>query len=119
MVSTSTLCKNLLNVKNIMAGSLLSFFLAGAVAGSLAGGWLGDRFGHKHTAVSMLSFATIPTAVFYLSGELNILTLIALFLIAACLMGAQPSSIIWAQRLLPQHVISILYPFHILISIEK
>ena len=90
-------------VSALMAGSLLSFFLAGSVAGSLAGGWLGDRFGHKPTAVSMLSFAAIPTAVFYLSGELNILTLIALFLIAACLMGAQPSSIIWAQRLLPQH----------------
>lgn len=89
-------------VSQVLAGSLLSFFLAGSVAGSLVGGWLGDRLGHKRTAVIMLTAATLPVAFFYGTGELTPLTLTALFLIAACLMGAQPSSIVWAQGLLPK-----------------
>lgn len=85
------------------AGGMLTIFLVGAAIGGLIGGYLGDRMGHKRLIVFSLLLGLVPTGYFFLHLTSDPLTLAALFLCGASLQAPQPSSLIWAQQLLPNN----------------
>jgi len=87
----------------VLAGTLLTVFLAGGATGGLLGGWLGDRFGHKRLVlVSMI--ACLPALyVFLSSSELTWFSWVLIVLVGAALQGTLPSSIVWAQGLMPDN----------------
>jgi len=85
------------------AGGMLTIFLVGAAAGGLIGGYLGDRIGHKKIIILSLLVGVFPTYYFFTHAIIDAFSLLALFLCGAGLQAPQPSSLIWAQRLLPNH----------------
>jgi FSR family fosmidomycin resistance protein-like MFS transporter len=90
-------------VSPLAAGTLLTLLLAGGAFGGLLGGWAGDRIGHRRLMFIFLLASLLPTWYFYTSDPLTPLALVALFLCGAFLQGPQPSSVAWAQRLLPDN----------------
>ena len=84
-----------------LSGTLLTLFLIGCTIGGLIGGALGDRFRHKTIITAGLILSFFPTCYFFLHPGTEPLSLLALFLSGACLLAPQPSSIVWAQRLMP------------------
>ena len=87
----------------LVSGLILTLFLAGCAVGGLVGGYLGDRFSHKKIIVYSLLLGIFPTAYFYCHPGAAPLSLAALFLAGACLLAPQPSSIVWAQKLMPDN----------------
>lgn len=87
----------------LLAGSMLTFFLVGAACGGLLGGALGDRFGHKRIVILFLLAGVLPAGYFFTHPEPALSSLCALFICGASLQGPQPSSLLWAQRLLPNN----------------
>ncbi len=87
----------------MLAGGMLTIFLVGAAIGGLIGGALSDRYGHKRIVVTFLLLGVLPTWYFFTHAAPEPLPLAALFLCGAGLQGPQPSSLIWAQRLLPNN----------------
>lgn len=85
------------------AGIMLTVFLIGAAIGGLIGGYLSDRFGLKRVIATSLALGVFPTYLFLSSEEITILTGSALFLCGAGLQAASPASLVWAQKLLPNH----------------
>lgn len=85
------------------AGGMLTIFLVGAATGGLIGGYLGDRIGHKKIIILSLLLGVFPTYYFFTHAIIDVFSLLALFLCGAGLQAPQPSSLIWAQRLLPNH----------------
>ena len=86
---------------HLLSGTLLTVFLMGSALGGITGGALGDRFGHKRIIVGALACGIVPTAYFFTHAGTAPLSLVALFASGACLIGSQPSSIVWAQRAMP------------------
>ena len=85
----------------MLSGTLLTLFLIGCTIGGLIGGALGDRFRHKTIITLSLLIGFFPTCYFFLQPGTEPLSLLALFLSGACLLAPQPSSVVWAQRLMP------------------
>lgn len=85
------------------AGIMLTIFLIGAALGGLYGGYLSDRLGCKKVIIVSLALGILPTYLFLSSLEITWWTWIALFLCGAGLQGSAPSSLVWAQRLLPNN----------------
>lgn len=83
------------------AGTMLTVFLLGAATGGLLGGYLSDRYGLKNIIVGSLALGVLPTYFFLSDPQISWFTGILLFLCGAGLQGSAPSSLIWAQRLLP------------------
>ncbi|MBP2631822.1 MAG: fsr 2 [Firmicutes bacterium] len=85
------------------AGIMLTIFLIGAALGGLYGGYISDRLGCKKVIIASLALGILPTYLFLSSLEINWWTWIVLFLCGAGLQGSAPSSLVWAQRLLPNN----------------
>lgn len=85
------------------AGIMLTIFLIGAALGGLYGGYLSDRLGCKKVIIASLALGILPTYLFLSSLEITWWTWIVLFLCGAGLQGSAPSSLVWAQRLLPNN----------------
>lgn len=85
------------------AGTMLTVFLIGAAFGGLLGGYIGDKFGIKKIIVASLALGIIPTYIFLSSEEITPLTWIAITLCGAGLQCSAPSSLVWAQKLLPNN----------------
>ena len=90
-------------VASTLSGVMLTLLLAGGVAGGLFGGWMGDRIGHRRIMAGLLTLALLPLWCFYGSELLTPLAIVSLFFCGFCLQGPQPSSVVWAQRLLPNN----------------
>lgn len=84
----------------VAAGMLTVFLLSGA-AGSLLGGWLGDRIGRKAGVIGSL-IACLPVTYLFLENlspaPFNYLLLA---LSGALLQSTAPTSVVWAQELIP------------------
>jgi FSR family fosmidomycin resistance protein-like MFS transporter len=84
-----------------LAGSLLTVYLIGGALGSFIGGYLGDMFGRKTCIIGMLAVCLPAMFLFLGSGEISLAAYLLLLLAGACLQGTLPSSIVWAQDMLP------------------
>ena len=84
-----------------VAGTLLTAFLASGATGGLLGGWLGDRFGHKRLILAAMIFCLPALYVFFSLPDLTWLSWVLVVLVGAALQGTMPSSIVWAQGLMP------------------
>lgn len=84
-----------------LAGTMLTVFLAGGALGSIFGGYFGDRFGRKRCIMGALTLCIPSLFVFLTSHEVTLLTWVALGVSGAALQGTLPSSIVWAQDMLP------------------
>lgn len=89
---------------NITSGWMLTLFLMGFASGGLAGGALGDRLGHKRIMTYTPLMAVLPIYYFFTNPSTEILSVIALVLGGAFMQAGQPSSMVWATRLMPQFV---------------
>lgn len=85
------------------AGIMLTIFLIGAALGGLYGGYLSDRLGCKKVIIASLALGILPTYLFLSSIEITWWTWIVLFFCGAGLQGSAPSSLVWAQKLLPNN----------------
>lgn len=87
----------------LFAGAMLTIFLVGAALGGLYGGYLNDKIGYKKVIVASLTLGIVPTYLFLINTEITWWSMIVLFFCGACLQGAAPSSLVWAQNLLPNN----------------
>lgn len=86
-----------------LAGGMLTVFLLGGALGSIGGGYVGDRYGRKNCIIASLLLC-IPSLYFFLTAPVVIpTTYVLLGLSGAALQGTLPSSIIWAQEMLPSN----------------
>ncbi|MBQ1890549.1 MAG: MFS transporter [Selenomonas sp.] len=86
---------------SLLSGSLLTLFLVGCTAGGLAGGWLGKRCSHKSIIVGSLLLGLLPTWYFFTHAGTGLLSLASLFFSGFFLLSPQPSSLVWANHLMP------------------
>jgi FSR family fosmidomycin resistance protein-like MFS transporter len=80
---------------------MLTVFLAGGAIGSVFGGYVGDKQGRKRCIAGALVLCIPTLYVFLMSHEVTMMTWIALGVSGAALQGTLPSSIVWAQDMLP------------------
>ncbi|SDM24759.1 MFS transporter, FSR family, fosmidomycin resistance protein [Dendrosporobacter quercicolus] len=85
----------------LLAGHMLTVFLLGGAAGALVGGYSGDKAGHKKCILLSLIFCLPPTYYLLSASTINWLTWLSLALSGALLQSMVPSSIVWAQTILP------------------
>lgn len=84
-----------------LAGGLLTAFLLGGAVGSVAGGYVGDKVGRKNCIIACLALC-IPLLYLFLTWkEVGFTAYLLLGLAGAALQGTLPSSIVWAQEMLP------------------
>jgi FSR family fosmidomycin resistance protein-like MFS transporter len=86
----------------LFAGQLLTAFLACGAAGTLIGGQISDRIGHRKTLIlSMASSSVILPFIFVTDG----LLLVAVFaLLGFCLVSSFAVTMVIAQKLMPHKV---------------
>lgn len=84
-----------------LAGLLLTAFLASAATGGLLGGWLGDRFGHKNFIITAMILCLPALFVFFTSPVMSWTAWVLIIFVGGALQGTMPSSIVWAQSLMP------------------
>lgn len=87
----------------ILAGQMLTVFLLGGALGGLIGGYCGDKIGYKKCILVSLLFCLFPTYLFLANPSMNWITWSMLALCGAALQSMVPSSIIWAQAILPKN----------------
>lgn len=87
----------------ILAGQMLTVFLLGGALGGLIGGYCGDKIGYKKCILISLLFCLFPTYLFLANPSINWITWSMLALCGAALQSMVPSSIIWAQAILPKN----------------
>jgi MFS transporter, FSR family, fosmidomycin resistance protein len=93
---------NYLNGDPIHAGQLVSVFLLGGVAGTIAGSPLADRWGYKrYLILSMTLTSVLFPVIFVATGAM---LSIALFIIGVVLISTFTVTIVMAQQLLPQNL---------------
>ena len=86
-----------------LAGSLLTVYLVSGAVGGFIGGWLGDRFGRKTCIMALLALC-IPTMLMFMqSTEITAMAWLMLAISGAALQGTLPSSIVWAQDIIPDN----------------
>lgn len=86
-----------------LAGMMLTVFFFGGAVGSVFGGYLGDRFGRKNCIIGSLAVCIPALYLFLMSRDTSLLTWTALFISGAGLQSTLPSSIVWAQDMLPDN----------------
>ncbi len=89
-------------IDSVTIGNVLTIFFIGAAVGGLVGGWIGDKIGNKPIIVLALGLS-IPVLYAFIVGGMSIHSGFLLALIGGLLQGTMPSSIIWAQRILPSN----------------
>ncbi len=83
------------------AGNMLTIFLLGGAAGGLIGGYCGDHFNRKICMMTALALS-IPSTYLVMAGTyVSLSTWICLAISGAALQSPLPSSIVWAQELMP------------------
>ncbi|WP_371375634.1 MFS transporter [Sporomusa aerivorans] len=84
----------------VAAGMLTIFLLSGA-AGSLVGGWVGDRIGRKSGVIGSMILCLPVTYLFLVNLGPAPLNYLLLALSGALLQSTAPTSVVWAQELIP------------------
>lgn len=84
-----------------LAGGLLTAYLLGGAVGAFVGGTLGDRFGRKACIIGCLAVCLPAMFVFLRSPEIDLLAWVMLAISGAAMQGTLPSSIVWAQEMIP------------------
>ncbi len=84
-----------------LAGGLLTAYLLGGAVGAFVGGWLGDRFGRKACVIGCLAVCLPAMFVFLRSPEIGPVAWMMLAISGAAMQGTLPSSIVWAQEMIP------------------
>lgn len=85
----------------LLAGTFLTLFLMGGTIGGIVGGFTGDRIGHKRWTLWALGSSVFLVATFLLCQGNLYLSACLLILAGAAMQGTVPSSVVWAQKLLP------------------
>lgn len=84
-----------------IAGMMLTAYLLSGAIGGFIGGYLGDRWGRKTCIIGSLLIGVPAVFIFCQSTQITALTWISLCLSGGALQAALPSSIVWAQDMLP------------------
>lgn len=84
-----------------LAGSMLTVYLAASAVGSVIGGWLGDRVGHKICIMALLTLCLPTMFLFISSNHVNLFTWVMLAISGIALQGTLPPSVVWAQDIIP------------------
>jgi FSR family fosmidomycin resistance protein-like MFS transporter len=84
-----------------LAGGLLTVYLVGGAVGAFVGGGLADRFGRKTCIMSCLAICLPAMYIFLRSPEIGPLAWTMLAIAGAAMQGTMPSSIVWAQEMIP------------------
>lgn len=87
----------------ILAGNMLTLFLMGGALGSFVGGYIGDKLGHKNFVIYSLAICIPSMYLFLTSNSFTWLGWLFLILSGTTLQSTVPSSIVWAQRILPNN----------------
>lgn len=81
--------------------SMLTVFLLSGACGSLMGGWVGDKIGRKAGFIGSL-IVCLPTTFLFLQNMSPTLLSYALLAVSgALLQSTAPTSVVWAQELIP------------------
>ena len=90
------------NFSPALAGGMLTVMLTGGALGSVIGGYAGDKMGRKRSIIASLVIGLIAMYLL-LTHEMGLLTWIMLGITGAALQSSMPSSIVWAQNMLPEN----------------
>ncbi len=86
----------------VFVGKLVSAFLMGGVAGTIAGSPLADRWGHKNYLVISLFVTSILLPVIYFVNSVALFA--TLFMLGMVLISTFTVTIVMAQQLLPRNL---------------
>lgn len=86
-----------------LAGTMITVFLLGGAIGGLAGGYAGDRWGKKRCIFCALALCVPVLHVFLKQSNITWLSWLTLFISGGALQATLPSSIVWAQEIIPRH----------------
>lgn len=81
--------------------SMLTVFLLSGAFGSLLGGWIGDRVGRKAGFIGSLAVCLPLTYLFLLDMSPTPSSYLLLAISGALLQSTAPTSVVWAQELIP------------------
>lgn len=84
----------------VIASMLTVFMLSGAI-GALLGGWVGDKIGRKAGFIGSLVVCLPVTYLFLLDMSPSLLGYVLLAVSGAMLQSTAPTSVVWAQELIP------------------
>lgn len=84
-----------------VSASMLTVFLMGASFGALIGGWLGDKIGRKSGIIGSLVICLPVTYLFLSNFGPSPVNYVLLAVIGALLQSTAPTSVVWAQELIP------------------
>ncbi|HWR44076.1 MFS transporter [Sporomusa sp.] len=84
-----------------VAASMLTVFLLSGACGALFGGWLGDKIGRKAGFIGSLILCIPVTYLFLSDLSPSLLSYSLLALSGALLQSTAPTSVVWAQELIP------------------
>lgn len=84
-----------------VAASMLTAFLLSGACGALFGGWLGDKIGRKAGFIGSLLLCLPATYLFLCDFTPSLVSYSLLALSGALLQSTAPTSVVWAQELIP------------------
>jgi FSR family fosmidomycin resistance protein-like MFS transporter len=84
-----------------VAASMLTVFLLSGACGALFGGWLGDRIGRKAGVIGSLLLCLPVTYLFLCDISPSFVSYSLLALSGALIQSTAPTSVVWAQELIP------------------
>lgn len=84
----------------VQAG-MLTVFLMGGAGGALAGGWVGDKIGRKAGFIGSLILCLPVTYLFLTDVSPSVMSFCLLAASGALLQSPAPTSVVWAQELIP------------------
>jgi|SRR5579872_546979 len=85
------------------AGTMLSVLLAGSAAGTLASGWLADRFGRRAVLTTAMAVVVVLLPFFMAATNMVTAGLLAV-LIGAALYGSMTAAVVLGQEYLPSRI---------------
>jgi len=88
----------------IYAGKLVSAFLLGGAVGTLAGGPLADRWGHRFYISLTMALAALTFPLIFLLEQYPVLLSLALFWMGAILVSTFSVTVVMSQKLLPRNL---------------
>lgn len=86
-----------------LAGGLLTVYLLAGAFGGFIGGALGDRLGRKACIAVCLAVCLPAMYIFLRSPAIDLLAWVMLAVSGAAMQGTLPSSIVWAQEIIPDN----------------
>ena len=86
-----------------LAGGLLTVYLLAGAFGGFIGGALGDRLGRKACIAVCLAVCLPAMYIFLRSPSIDLLAWVMLAVSGAAMQGTLPSSIVWAQEIIPDN----------------